>query len=312
MRKVIKGCNVISKVLMIICVIALLLLFFFRAGSVAMMQRFAAGADEGTWLAMVTTLSIAAVMFAACGLAWRSMEEREFMTRLSSAILEPAYAQHDLSDKRLKPESNELDFNASLRDVTDEKERVLRELAWEKQHNKKLQKKMTGSKLVSLFFFLAGLAFLIYPVVMYYLSGTLMSMAQGTPMDYFSLVALILTLFIASDNGSGQGLMRRLNTILSIRSRNDTIMEEEKAKAAVPVQMAAVSPVYPVPVTNPAPVYTAPAVQPEPAVPAPPPETEPTDMPPAESVFENLTPEEPAESAVVTDDATIAEDVAEE
>ena len=296
MRKLVKVCNVISKVLMILCVIALLLLFFSRAGSIALLQRFVPSADEGTWLAMVTTLSIAAVMFAACGLAFRGVEEREFMTRLSSAILEPAYAQHDLGDKRLKPAADELDFNASLRDVTDEKERVLRELAWEKQHNKKLQKKMNGSKLVCLFFFLAGLAFLIYPIVAHFVFGTVMRMIPGTPMDYFSIVALILTFFIASDSGSGQGILRRLNTILSIRSRNDALMEEEKAKAALPAQTAEPAPVY---TPEPAPVYTPEPVRPEEDIPVPPEQPVPAAAP--VSVFENLTPEEPAPASAEED-----------
>ena len=306
MRKFLKTSHVIARIFLYICVIGVLLLYFFKPGVIGLAQKFVPEADNGAWLAVVTTLSIAGVMFAASELAYKSLTDNEFMILLSSSVLKPAYGRYDLSDKRFsKPEKGEFDFNSSLRDVTDEKERVMRELAWERQNSKKLQKKTVGNKAVALLFFLAGLVFFFYPIAYYPIAHQLMSLPAGTVMDYFSIVALILTMVIVFEIGSNQGQARRLNTILSIRTRSDELNERPVLQAAKP------EPVY----TAPAPVYEAPKPAPSaPVVPAPAPvepvkpeepwkpEPEWTGVPeeseeekPEGGAFVNLTPEESAE-----------------
>ena len=111
----------------------------------------------------------------------------------------------------------------------------------------------------------------------------------GTVMDYFSLVAILLTLLIIFEIGNNQGPIRRLNTILSIRSRSDELNEKPVLPASRPEAVYA----------NAAPaaaVYEAP----KPAAPAEPVKPEETWSPepawtgvPEEtgSTFVNLTPE---------------------
>ena len=124
MRKFLKTSHVISRIFLYICVIGVLLLYFFKPGVLTLMQRFVPDADAGSWLALTTTLSIAAVMFAASELAYKSLLDNEFMITLSESVLKPVYSRYDLSDKRFsKPAKGEFDFNASLRDVTDGKAR---------------------------------------------------------------------------------------------------------------------------------------------------------------------------------------------
>ena len=309
MRKFLKTCHVISRILLYLCVIGILLLYFFKPGVLSLAQNVFPNAGEGAWIALATTLSIAAVMFAASELSYKSLSDNEFMITLSSSVLKQSYGQYDLSDKRFsKPAAGEFEFNASLRDVTDEKERVMRELAWEKQHNKKLQKKTAGNKLVTLLFFLAGLAFFVYPLIVYFMTKNLMSLPTGTPMDYFAIVALILTMIIVFENGNNQGQIRRLNTILSIRSRSDELNE----KPALPVSnqepaYPGTAPIYePKPAVNTAPVESVserPENVAEPVQPQPPvqemwkPDPVWTGVPeegvtPQSSAFVNLTPEE--------------------
>ena len=133
MRKFLKTSHIIARIFLYICVIGVLLLYFFKPGVIGLAQKFVPEADNGAWLAVVTTLSVAAVMFAASELAFKSLTDNKYMILLSSSVLKPAYERYDLSDRRFsKPEKGEFDFNASLRDVTDEKERVMRELAWER------------------------------------------------------------------------------------------------------------------------------------------------------------------------------------
>ena len=296
MRRFLNTSHVISRILLYLCVIGVLLLYFFKPGILIFVQRFLPQADNGSWLALVTALSIAAVMFAASELAYKSLTDNEFMITLSSSVLKQAYGRYDLSDKRFsKPAAGEFEFNASLRDVTDGQERVMHELAWEKQHNKKLQKKIGGNKLVTLLFFIAGIAFLLYPFVFYPVTGRLLTMPTGTALDFFSLVAIILTMFLVFENGNNQGQTRRLNTILSIRSRSDELSEKPALPAAVP---------EPVP-ANTVPFYEAPKPAPQPAAPVPQeeawkPEPAWTGVPeemsaeekPQGSAFVNLTPEE--------------------
>ena len=307
MRKFLRTSHVISRVFLYVCVIGVLLLYFFKPGVIGLAQKLLPDTDSGAWLALVTTLSIAAVMFAASELSYKSLTDNEFMILLSSEVLKPAYGRYDLSDKRFsKPEKGEFDFNASLRDVTDEKERVMRELAWERQNSKKLQKKTVGNKIVTLFFFIAGLVFFFYPILFYPITHRLLSFSAGSLMDYFSIVALILAVVIIFEIGNNQGQARRFNTILSIRNRSDDLSEKPALPAVKP------EPAY----SSPAPVYEAPkpaaSVSPVESAPAPAepvrpeaawkPEPEWTGVPadndedkPQGSAFVNLTPEESSE-----------------
>ena len=277
MRKFLRTSHVISRVFLYVCVIGVLLLYFFKPGVIGLAQKLLPDTDSGAWLALVTTLSIAAVMFAASELSYKSLTDNEFMILLSSEVLKPAYGRYDLSDKRFsKPEKGEFDFNASLRDVTDEKERVMRELAWERQNSKKLQKKTVGNKIVTLFFFIAGLVFFFYPILFYPITHRLMSFSAGSLMDYFSM------------------------------NRSDDLSEKPALPAVKP------EPAY----SSPAPVYEAPkpaaSVSPVESAPAPAepvrpeaawkPEPEWTGVPadndedkPQGSAFVNLTPEESSE-----------------
>ena len=309
MRKFLKTSHVISRIFLYLSVIGVLLLYFFKPGVISLVQQFIPTADTGAWLALVTTLSIAAVMFAASELAYKSLTDNEFMITLSSSILETTYGHYDLSDRRFsKPARGEFEFNQGLRDVTDEKERVMYELSWEKQNNKALQKKTIGNMVVALIFFIAGLVFFFCPAVWYPIAGGLMSLETGTVMDYFSLVAIILTLFIIFEIGNNQGPIRRLSTILSIRSRSDELSEKpvlpasrpeyvynsaapvyEAPKPAAPVaEHVAATPVS-APVTAPEPVKPEETWSPEPAWTGVPEET-------GGSTFVNLTPDEENEA----------------
>ena len=188
----------------------------------------------------------------------------------------------------------------------------MQELAWERQNCRKLQKKTVGNKVFALLFFVAGLVFVIYPIVHYLVTRTLLTLTVGTLLDYGSLVALILTVAIVFEIGNNQGQIRRLNTILSIRSRSDELSEKPPVLPAVqpePVVYSAPAPyVYEapkpatpsVPVAEPAPI--APAVPVEAVKPEEPwkpepvwsgvPEEPKAEDKPQESPFVNLTPEE--------------------
>ena len=90
MRKFLKTSHVISRIFLYLSVIGVLLLYFFKPGVISLVQQFVPTADTGAWLALVTTLSIAAVMFAASELAYKSLTDNEFMITLSTSILETA------------------------------------------------------------------------------------------------------------------------------------------------------------------------------------------------------------------------------
>ena len=274
MRKFLKTSHVISRIFLYVSVIGVLLLYFFKPGVISLVQQFIPTADTGAWLALVTTLSIAAVMFAASELAYKSLTDNEFMITLSSSILETTYRRYDLSDRRFsKPAKGEFEFNQGLRDVTDEKERVMYELSWEKQNNKALQKKTVGNMIVALIFFIAGLVFFFCPVVWYPITKGLMSFRTGSVMDYFSLVAMILTLLIILEIGNNQGPIRRLSTILSIRTRSDELNDKPVLPASRPdvfyANAAPAAAVYeaPKPAAPAEHVVTAPVSAPEPAKP---------------------------------------------
>ncbi len=256
MSKFAKTCHVIARLFVYLCVILVLLLYFFKPGVLEWAQTIFPAADNGSWLVVVTTLSIAAVLFATSELAFKGLQDNEFMATLSTSVLKPAYENFDLSDKRFsKAVKSERELNETLRDISDGKERVMQELAWEKQNSRKLQKRAVGNKIVVLFFLLAGLAFFLYPVVFYLLTKRLPWVQSGTVLDYFSIVALILTMVIVLECGNNQGLLRRLNTILGIRGRSDDISESEAAAdtvAAAPVYLySAPAPVTVTPVSSP-------------------------------------------------------------
>ena len=290
MQKFLRVCRVISRILIILSVAAILLLYYLRPDSFAFIGIRSA-ANENFWLVFGTTLAMAAVMFAASDWAFTSVEEKEFLMTLSSSVLRPCYDEHDLSDRHYAKAAaaDELDFNANLREVTDEKERVLQELAWERKNNKRLKGKAAGNGIVSLIFFVAALFFLIYPIVIYLIRGQLLTLPDGSFMPYFTIVAVILVLLILCDNTGYRNLQRRLNTILSIRNRNDVLTEAPAPAPAVPAPVPApVAAPAPAPAAAPAP--EAPVFPAEPIVPA-------ADVPaPTEvvsnTVFESLEPEE--------------------
>ena len=318
MRKFLKVCHIISRVLIFLCVAAALVLLFLRLEGLGFGP--APTTDGSFWKVFAATLGLAAVMFAASDWAYRLLEDNDFLEALSASVLKPAFERHDLSDKRFhKTSANELDFNASLRTIADGKERTLQELAWEKKNNKQLQKKTVGNGIVSLIFFLLALLFLIYPIVMYFVTGQVLKLPGTDILAYVAVAAIVLTFIIIFDYTGYQKALRRLNTVLSIRSRCDEIYEAERTDLVRPKPLAATveapAPSY-VPAApaqasepDPAPVPKAPApvILPE-EVPAEvpvetaeaaPAEPEPEAVPavpaePKESVFESLAPEEEA------------------
>ena len=259
MRKFLRVCRVISRILIILSVAAILLLYYARPDSFAFLG-INGPASDSFWKVFATTLAMAAVMFAASDWAFTSVEEKDFLVTLSSSVLRPCYDEHDLSDKHYAKaaSADEVDFNANLREVIDGKERVLQELAWERKNNKRLKSKAAGNSIVSLIFFLAALFFLIYPIVMFILRGQLLMLPDGSFMPYFTAAAVMLTIIILCDNTGYRNLQRRLNTILSIRNRNDGL-EDAPAPAVLPAVPAPIP--APVPAAVPAPA-PAPAAEP--------------------------------------------------
>ena len=273
MRKFLRACHFISRILIVLCVAAILVLYYYRPDSFAFIGVRGA-AHESFWLVFGTTLGMASVMFAASDWAFTSLEEKEFLVTLSSSILHPCYDEHDLSDRHYAKAASagELDFNANLREVTDSRERIMQELAWERKNNKRLKGKAAGNSIVSLVFFLAALFFLIYPIVLFLVKGQLLTLPDGSFMPYFTMAAVVLTLLILCDNTGYWVLQRRLNTVLSIRNRNDALDNAPTAPTPLPAPASAPAP--------------APAPAPTPA------KAEPVTEEKSDSVFESLAPEE--------------------
>lgn len=265
MRKFLKVCHIISRVLVFLCVAAAIALLFFRPEGLGF-GPVPPTADGSFWRVFATTLGFAAVMFAASDWAYRLLEDNDFLQQLSASILKPAFARNDLSDRRFhKTASDELDFIASLRTVSDERERTLLELAWEKKNNKHLQKKTVGHGIISLVFFVLALLFLVYPIAFYFVRGQVLALPGADLQAYFAVAAVVLTFIIIFDYTGYQKAQRRLNTVLSIRERCDEFYESERAGgSARPKPLAALAEA----VTSPAAAEAAPAqTVPEPAVP---------------------------------------------
>ena len=240
MRQFLKVCHIISRVLIFLCVAAAMVLLFFRPEGLGF-GPVPATTDGSFWKVFATTLGLSAVMFAASDWAYRTLEDNDFLQQLSSSVLKPAFERNDLSDRRFhKGASDELEFVASLRTVSDEKERTLQELAWEKRNNKSLQKKVVGNGIVSLIFFLLALLFLVYPIVIYFAKGQVLGLPGADLQAYFAVAAVVLTFIIIFDYTGYQKALRRLHTILSIRERCDEIYEQERcAEPARPKPLAA-------------------------------------------------------------------------
>ena len=296
MRKFLRVCRIISRILIVLSVAAILALYYFRPENLAFLRIGGSAAEESFWLVFGTTFAMAGVMLAASDWAFTSLEEKDFLATLSSAVLRPCYDEHDLSDKRYAKaaSTDELDFNANLREVIDSRERVMQELAWERKNNKRLKSKAAGNGIVSVVFFVAGLFFLIYPIVLFAAKGQLLTLPDGSFMPYFTMAAVVLTLLILCDNVGYRTLQRRLNTVLSIRSRNDGLQDPAAAAAVLPAHAPA-----PAPAVTPSPAPAPVAPTPAPAAPAEEPafvpvreEEEPVDEDRPDTLFESLSPEE--------------------
>ena len=239
MRKFLNVCHIISRVLIFLCVAAAMALLFFRPEGLGFGPAVAT-ADGSFWKVFATTLGLAAVMFAASDWAYRLLEDNDFLEVMSSSILKPVFAQHDLSDRRFhKTSSDELDFNASLRTIADGKERVLQELAWEKKNNRQLHKKTVGHGVVSFIFFLLGLLFLLYPIIMFFAFGQILALPGSDILAYVAVAAVVLTFIIIFDYTGYQKALRRLSTVLSIRERCDAIYEQERTDIVRPQSLPA-------------------------------------------------------------------------
>lgn len=201
MRKFLRVCRIISRILIVLSVAAILALYYFRPENLAFLHIGGSAAEESFWLVFGTTLAMAAVMLAASDWAFTSVEEKDFLATLSSVVLRPCYEAHDLSDRRYAKaaSTDEMDFNANLREITDGKERLMQELAWERKNNKRLKSKAAGDGIISVVFFVAGLFFLIYPIVLFAVKGQLLALPDGSFMPYFTMAAVVLTLLILCD-----------------------------------------------------------------------------------------------------------------
>jgi len=238
MRNVLKICHIISRVLVFACVAAALLLLFVRPEGIGY-----GTADPRFWKEFSLVFSLAAVMFAASDWAYRVLEDNDFLEILSSSILAPVFERHDISDKRFqKAAADELEFNAGLRMISDSKERALQELAWEKKNNRRLQKKTVVSGIVSLAFFVVAMLFLLYPVIAFLVTGHVMELPGQDLLASFAVGAVVLTFLIIFDYTGYQRVQRRLNTVLSIRSRCDAVYESERTDLIRPKQLPGVRP----------------------------------------------------------------------
>ena len=157
---------------------------------------------------------------------------------------------------------------------------------------------------------------------MYFLTEQVLALPGADILAYVAVAAVVLTFIIIFDYTGYQKALRRLNTVLSIRSRCDEIYEAERTDLVRPKPLPAflqtpapeeapAAPVQAEPEAAPAPKTPTPIILPEevPAeAPAEPvkeepevPETPESDVEPAvpaepkESVFESLTPEDTAE-----------------
>ena len=97
MRKFLRVCRIISRILIVLSVAAILALYYFRPESLAFLRIGSAAADS-FWMVFGTTLAMAAVMLAASDWAFTSVEEKDFLATLSSVVLRPCYEAHDLSE----------------------------------------------------------------------------------------------------------------------------------------------------------------------------------------------------------------------
>ena len=91
MRKLLNTIHILARIFVYLSVIGVLLLYFFKPGILEAVQKIVPSANTGAWLAEVTALAIAAVLFAVSELAYKSLLDNEYRVLLSSSVLKPAF-----------------------------------------------------------------------------------------------------------------------------------------------------------------------------------------------------------------------------
>ena len=200
--------------------------------------------DKDLWLQLMATISCSSVLFALSDLFKSSSDDRRSMSALSSSIVKPLYDRFselgllvDANGKNIsKPEYvSESDFDRSLRSVSDENERVVRELVWENRNNTRRANRGRWNALCHvIFLLLSAILFLGGLVVLFVFPRWFPNVAvpniPGGFLDIIILCSFVLALVASFAHNGSFGYFQKLDMLFALKERCLAILEQHNRK----------------------------------------------------------------------------------
>ncbi len=273
------------------------LLSFIALGVCLVLKLFL---DDGIWRSLVAVVALVSALIAISDTLRKKGDDRKNLYVLASSIIQPVFdrfkEQGLLTDENGKDLTkggyvDEEDFGKELRNVTDSRERAVRELVWEKKNIDRIRKKGRRTGAVAVLFLILAFAVLALAMADVLVLNQRFIKIGADYLDGVVIGALFCALGAAFSDDSNLRYLKKADMLLSVKDRCLAILEGKEEPA---VQETPVTAGFPSPAEVPAaPVVAVPAA-PAAVKPAPPKDPEPIPVPPApvESVAEPVPPTE--------------------
>ena len=197
--------------------------------------------EDGTWRILMSVVSVASALLAVSDLFKKSADDQRSMNALSAAILNPLYNEFaerglftDAAGKDLRKErySDENVFERSLRNISDQRDRAVRELIWERRNNDKRPSRARVNSLVRIVFLVLSAVVLIGGLVLLFFFPQLMPEVGMYHIDIAIAGSLVIALACAFSAGGNFAFLQRIEMLLGLKERCEDIMSRPKPQSS--------------------------------------------------------------------------------
>ena len=209
--------------------------------------------DSETWLSLITIIAVSSALYALSDLYKKSADNTKNLSILSAGIIDPLYTRFDSlgyftdnsgTHMSKASYSSDYDFNQYLRNITDGRERALRELVWEKKVNDKSRKGSRSDSAVHSIFLVLALVILVGGCVTLFFLPQYFPRLETSLMEIICLCSFAFTLAVAFANGSNLGSMRRVQMLLNLKERCAVVEPAAVPTPPAPAPVVVVAPAH--------------------------------------------------------------------
>lgn len=193
--------------------------------------------DDATWHVLMAIVCLSGSLLAVSDLFGKSSDDQRNMHTLSLSILNPIYNEFadrslfsDTNGKDLRKQrySGESDFERSLRNIDDARDRAVRELIWERRNNEKRPGRARTNRLVRIVFLILSALVLVGGTVLLFVFPQYFPELSSYGVEAIIIGSLVLVLATAFSSGSNYAYLQRIEMLLGLRERCENIISHPK------------------------------------------------------------------------------------